>query len=363
MFNIALASAFVISFQFSLGGRLLAIVMPPDALRNLPAYQIFFTDIFVNYWFIAIVIYIFLRIIHAQKYLRPTIAIQLLLGAANILLTLYFCALISASAIPGGGFSFVLKDLGTYIVIPSKYALYGGMLWLIARSILLNYKNVTHVELSRKPFFISPSGITALVMLFPPIVFITWVYISNHEHIKIENSQQQATASRFTKLCESAEVIINTRVKMPSNIYFSSSNNYYKDMLRDLDFVEVRFSSTKIQRLTIKADIDRSKKISVYDLNREEIYTPTARYQVKTKFLSNNLDRKLGINAKEIIILDTIKNEILAKYVTITRSNGPRIIDSCPENFFTYESNIVRYVLGMTDKIDTKGYDLKVISD
>lgn len=365
MFNIALTWALLISFHFSAGGKAISIAVPPEALRLLPAYQQYIANIFANYWLPAILIYILLRVVDAQKYLRPSTGIHSLLGAANVLLAIYVCMRIFTSTIPGGGASFALMSLSAYVLIPCKIALYGGTIWLIVRSLRLNYKKITPTKLLSQPLFKSTSGIIALVMLFPPVGYFTWAYASNYESIQTVLLKEKKEHSRFVELCESAKVTINKRAKKITEVYFSSSNTYYKDILRDLDFVEVKFNAIKkTQKLTIKADIPTSKKLTIYDINREDISTPTARYQIKSSIpFSNDPDRKRGFHTEETTILDRTNNEVLAKYFTVTRTNGSKIVDSCPKNFFFYEGNIVKYVLGMTDEIDTKGFDVRIISD
>jgi hypothetical protein len=248
MFNIALAWSFLISFHFSAGGKAISTLVPPDALRLLPAYQQHIATSFANYWLPAILIYIIFRAVNAQKYLRPSTGVHFLLGSANVLLVIYVCMRMIAATIPGGGVSYSLMSLSAYVLIPCKFALYGGTLWLIVRSVRFNYNSVSSPELLNQPLYKSTSGIVALVMLFPPIGYFSWIYTSKFDQINIAQKKRNSTSSRFKELCDSSEIEIKGRVKKPDGIYFNSSNHYYMSMLNELDFVEVDFRNNGIQR-------------------------------------------------------------------------------------------------------------------
>jgi hypothetical protein len=78
------------------------------------------------------------------------------------------------------------------------------------------------------------------------------------------------------------------------------------------------------------------------------------------KWPHSEADRKLGIIAKEITILDRTNNQVLAKYTTVTRSEGVRVVDTCPKNYYSFEGNVARYVLGMAEELKAEGVDVKM---
>ena len=164
----------------------------------------------------------------------------------------------------------------------------------------------------------------------------------------------KATNSRFDELCDSAVIEINGRVKKPNGVFFNGSNQFYMSMLNELDFVEVDFRNSNIQKITKK-----DKKIQ--DVNREQILKPSARYEVMSKWPQNPEDRKLGITLKETIILDRTNNQILAKYQTVRKTKGVRVVSTCPKkNFYFFEGDVAKYVLGMTDKLKAEGISVKM---
>lgn len=360
MFNIALAWAFLISFHFSIGSKALSIIVPPEAIRLLPPYQQHIATIFANYWLPATLIYILFRVVNAQKLLRPSSVIHFLLGSANVLLLIYVCMRILASSIPGGGASFALVSFSGYVLIPCKFALYVGTLWLIFRSLWLNHKNIASPELLKIPFYKSISGIVALVMLFPPIGYFTWFYTSYFEQINTAQVKRNSTNSRFSELCNSVRIEINGRSKKPDGVYFDGPNQYYMSMLNELDFVEVHFPNNRIQRISKKDNQPAVVNFKIQDVNRKEISKPSARYEIKTKWPQNEADSKLGILSKEIIILDRTNNQVLAKYTTVRRTKGVRVVDTCPKNIYFFEGNIAKYVLGMTDELKAEGINVKM---
>ena len=80
-----------------------------------------------------------------------------------------------------------------------------------------------------------------------------------------------------------------------------------------------------------------------------------------SKWPQNPEDRKLGITLKETIILDRTNNQILAKYQTVRKTKGVRVVSTCPKkNFYFFEGNVAKYVLGMTDKLKAEGISVKM---
>lgn len=361
MFNISLALAFLMSFHFSLGGEIISLIIPSDALRLLPPYQQHIATNFANYWLPVLILYIFLRSVNAHKYLRPTTGIQFLLGSANAVLITYLILRIFASNIPGGGASFALVSFSAYILIPCKIALYAGTAWLIAHAFWLNYKKIPASESEYQPLFKTTSGIIAVAMLLPPMGYFTWFYSTNYKQINTVKVKLKEANSRFDELCDSAVIEIKGRVKKPDGVFFNGSNQFYMRMLNELDFVEVDFRNNSIQRITKKDNKPAFVNFKIQDVNREQIFKPSARYEVMSKWPQNPADRKLGIISKETIILDRTNNQILAKYLTVRRTKGSMVMATCPKNnFYFFEGNIAKYVLGLTDELKAEGLDVRM---
>jgi hypothetical protein len=90
VFNVALALAFVISNFAAPGGRLVSFVFQQEALHTLPPYQQVLLFVFANYWLPALVIYLLLTTVQANRYVVPSRVVHIVLGIANSVLVLYF---------------------------------------------------------------------------------------------------------------------------------------------------------------------------------------------------------------------------------------------------------------------------------
>jgi hypothetical protein len=362
MFNISLAWAFLISFHFSIGGKFLSIIMPLNALKTLPVYQQNIAIIFANYWLPAILIYILFKLISTRNILQPNTGIQILLGSANIVLVIYACMKVFASSIQGGGASFALASVSSYIVTPCKIALYGGMLWLIIRSLILKLNsNNSPSELVKQPVLKSVSSIFAITMLLPPICFFAWFYMSNFEQINVAQKKRNLLSSRFEQLCNSVEIEINARVDKPKGVHFHGITPYYIGLLNELDFVEVSSDyNSRIQKIT---KIDGQPALlngKVQDVNKETISKPSANYGVTTRFTKNESDKTLGIISKETIIMDRTSNKVLTSFPTFSRKTEKRYTSEYCPGGYGFEVKMVKYVLGITDELKTEGVNIKM---
>ena len=364
MFNISLALAFLISFHFSIGGKLLSVLVTIEGLKILPVYQQNIAIIITNIWLPTILIYILFKLLGTRNYLQPNTGIQILLGSANIVLVLYFCIRVFASSIQGGGVSFALIGLSSYIITPCKIGLYGGMLWLIVRSLILKLNSSdSSSKLLKQPVLKRVSGVFAITTLFPPICLFAWFYISNFEQINDAHKKRNLLSSRFEELCNSIEIEIKTRVNKPKGVHFQGVTPYHIGLLNDLDFVEV--SSDYNDIIQKKTKIDGQPVLlngKVQDLNKETIPSPSAKFEVTTRFTTTESDKAIGISSKETIILDRTRNKVLTRFPTYSRKTEKRYIsERCPVGY-GFEVNMVKYVLGMTDNLKTDGVNIKMPS-
>ena len=69
MLNLAIGWAFLISFMWSPGGKLLSAIIEPTVFRTLPPYQGVLAGVFANYWMPALVIYVVLNLLRAGRFL------------------------------------------------------------------------------------------------------------------------------------------------------------------------------------------------------------------------------------------------------------------------------------------------------
>ena len=209
MFNIALGWAYLISAVASPGGKLMALIFEVEGLRTTPPYQKVLFSIFANYWIPALLIYLLLRLIRAQTFLKPDATVHVLLGIANTILSLYVSLRVLTSTIEGGGATFALASLGAYIVTPSRWTIVAGTIWLAIRSLRIRLKNSPPTAILHTPLLKTKSGVFALVMLIPPIAFFGWLYLTNAENLRAASVAKNVKNARFEELCKTIKIQIN----------------------------------------------------------------------------------------------------------------------------------------------------------
>lgn len=132
--NLSLGIAFGLAALFSPFGRILSLYLDRPLLQSLGPLKAHLLNVFANYWLLATVIYVVLRVARVERFLVPARGPLLMMGLANVLLILYVAARVFASIIEGGGASFVVASFAIFIVLPSWLLIAGSLIWLLAAS-------------------------------------------------------------------------------------------------------------------------------------------------------------------------------------------------------------------------------------
>jgi hypothetical protein len=365
MLNISLGWAFLLSILALPFSKLL----PTEGLKHLPAYQNILTNICIDYWLPTVLIYLFLRTIRAQRYLKPNVALHIIFGISNVLLIFYVGARAFASMIPGGGATFALNSLGlgALVVVPCKLALLIGTLWLLIRSISRSRSDTQYPWINGSPILKTASGILAISMLLPPAGYIGWIYISNLDQIKVAVSARDEKKYRFEKLCQEVKIDIRKKVSNASSVYFSNSLEDYRvkyDLLKHLDYVDVKKGSNPVIIRYTKKDGEeiRQVKFNYEGVSEEKVSESTAQYEINYTWPWNEADHNIGLNIVKIQITDRSSGEVLAQFSKVNKNKGVRFVEMCPRNFDNskYQQDIIGYVLGLYDQKKSRDISDKI---
>ncbi len=355
MYNIALAMAIAISSYLTLGSKILTLAVPAEALRTLPAYLQLGLNFTVNYWIPSIIIYLILRAIRAERFLNASVGIHVILAIANIQRLLYGGLLMFASTIRGGGASFVLMTLGGKINPFFKVLLLIGLLWLFIRSVASD-NNHDNKEREYKPILKSASGIVASIGLITALAFLGTVYAQNRETFLVVKEKKRvyeiklrAIQKRYDEVCKTARVNIFQRVNKPNSLYTTFLNPSYFQILKYMDYVEVRRSSTKNTKITKKAGSEKKDYLSYGDVIKEPITEITSRYHFIQSRIKNKADEKLGIFKDKFSLVDTQTGKTLASYVTFWSRDLKKI---CPTAPYKWEMSTIKYVFNISDDVE-----------
>lgn len=349
MFNIALAVAIVLSSLTSFGSASLELFISAEVQRTLPSFLRLTINAAVNYWLVTIFIYLILRGLKAERLLSPTKGIYRVLLSINTIIIIYIFLGIFASTVQGGGASFALISTVGFVVYFLIKSLYIVLLWLLVRSVWLKYNKVELPETKYTPIHKSRSGILAVILIFPPIILLSFTYIGNREKIVLAKQENNAFQQRYEQLCKTVKAEVFKRVDTPKSVYFNPASQY-KTLLRELEYVEY-LNKWGVMRLTLKKDAKKKKWIEYKDYTRAQKKEWTSRYHVIESWPTQADDKGLGLSFKVTKIIDSQRNEVLAKYSEVTQTQGVKPVKPCPEGYYSRNKNIQKYVFNITEEI------------
>ncbi|MBA3023557.1 MAG: hypothetical protein FP821_06615 [Sideroxydans sp.] len=350
MFNVALALAFVIANFAAPGGRLVSFVFQQEALHTLPPYQQVLSFVFANYWLPALLIYLLMTTVQANRYVLPSRVVHIVLGIANSVLVLYFISRVFTSTVQGGGVTFALDSVAAYPAKVSQWALTGGLTWLVVTSIWRSIKAPGIPAKDLRPLLRTGSFVVALVFLLPPLCFFGWVYVTKSTVIHTAAIARQTREARFEDLCRNVHIDIRRTVTDVKSVFFSSLSELTIPLRKKIDYVEGKNIYGNIVR-----DIQRKKPLAspppgeYAEFSREVVPEATADYEISIQSLTDAGDRDLGLGVGQFTVTDRRTNEVLATFTEVTEVSGVKVLRTCPSNFGNYRYELVGYVLGLHD--------------
>lgn len=202
--NLSLGASFALSALFSPGAKLLGYLGLTSVLRILPHYQQHIVLALISYWIPAVVLYVIVRAIRLDRWLRPNIAVHLTVFLANVLLILYIAARILASTVQGGGASFVVVSYSRFVILPAEVLLAIGFTIFAVKSVVGR-----QVSISAYPrHHTVGEAIAVACALATPIVFA----------LTLPLGKMFTLVTEFDRLCKGAEIRVYETVKPPKGI-------------------------------------------------------------------------------------------------------------------------------------------------
>lgn len=320
MVNLSLALAFVLSFLFSPGGRLLNILIGTPVLQqNLPTYQSLLLLAFVNYWIPTVLIFFILRLFRAECWLRSCKGIRVLLGLSNLLLVLYAIIRIFSTTIEGGGATFVIMSFGPLIVWPALAMIAISFGWLTIRS--FQQRGVAPQSNYRAPGLRDFVSLT--IALIIPVLGMVSILIYS-EPFKLAREADKV----FQDCCkEAGEKFISA----PNNVqsvyldqdYFESfySNNNVKGVYSGHSFGPIgglfvnnglKFYEKKNDYQQTGNNIEKYRKYIANDTKGEPVNEVTSDYGVFQKSLMSEGKNNLQLHGTEISVRNMKTGQTIA---------------------------------------------------
>ena len=335
--NISLALAFTISSLFSIGGKLLVWLFSEPLLRSIPPYQGHLFNVLANYWIPAFLIYLAFRLTRAGKRLFPNTAIQVLIGLGNFLLILYVSARALASAVQGGGASFVVAQFSPMVVLPGRGLLIIGLVWLLVRA--FQQKTVGWKFDGFRNFE------KAMIFVFcaVPTSYSAYFYIAEDGPFRLAREAKNV----FEKKCVMAgEVLPQEPVGEMQSLYldndWSSRFGVKNGVLSDggggilgeplVNSGWLLFFETKNQ---YGRQPGKFKKYSFAD-GRKWVYgdTLTSKYAVFVKDMVTDVDPRLKVGGAQVSIVDLEANKTIASTTYFVSRRDGKFCGDIPSGYF-----------------------------
>ncbi len=178
---------------------------------------------------------------------------------------------------------------------------------------------------------------------------------------KIERQKSNQMESRLNDLCKDNLVTIYKRVNDAKSLYLSNCKMDEAWWLwkENLDFVETRHfdkNHIPVYSRNVRDLIPPKKGAGRYPIIRTEVDKPEAHYELNCIDITNDDDKKIGIQVKEYSVVDRQNGELLAHYKIVKSPER-----TCP-SVDPYGNRLLSYVLGNIKSNKLEGFGEKLSS-
>ena len=336
MILLSIVLALILGGMISPGGKVLAALFSQPSLKAMSLFEQSSLIVAIHYLIPASLIYITLRFLKTDKWLKFEKSTSTLFAIAIFIYILYFGLRIFASTIPGGGVGFAVRSLSPYIIFPSWILIIIGITKLLINSskeprlvkkmVPFSYNEIFSISI---PFIFTI--LLILSMFFRPTGPLRLIYneqnmftekcVMAKENIIIAPHDvkgvytDETGGDRFEKIDKNnmyysyGSGMWGNRLYRDGTIPFVETKNYYNDKLEfkylfyDKDNIRciktnelksnygVYWESSSDQKSSIQ-----ETKITIINLDNEEIIATTTYYSSKLlrKVCGNIVDEKLS---------------------------------------------------------------------
>lgn len=347
--NLSLSIAFTLSFLLAPGAKALKLLIDAPVLQSIPVYQAHVLNALANYWVVALLVYLLLRVAKAECWLKPRPAIHALFGAGNAILVIYLVPRILASTVQGGGSSYVVAMFSPFFVGPAQLLFFAGFLWLGWRS-MTQRKDLA----PRKSFTLAEhAGMAA--MLAVPVAYVASMYFGHNAPFRIA---REAGEFLDAKCLFAGERITRRPQKGVTGLYFERDGGEYYEKIEG--GVYQAFGSSGAGDLLVNTGLllfmerpnDRVRpedggqfkyrRHGLKDWKGQPVNKLSSEFGLYHKDLTTDAARKLGVRGGEITIRDLATDEVTATTTYYVSSRQRRFCGMAPDGSFSARHFAVR---------------------
>lgn len=317
--NLSMGAAFLLSAMLSLGGKTLVLLFDKTELQSIPVRYGLALNVFANYWVVAILVYVGLRLAKAERWLRPLPRIHAFVGVGNAFLIVYSALRILAAGIEGGGPSFVVASLSPFLVLPAWLLIGTGFAWLAVRSATVRPDAVVRQQFERYEYAALAIAISV------PVVFVASMYWGEDAPLR--------RAREATRLFEARCAVAGERIllkptedvrglflerdgseryeNIKAGAYQSHSTGILGEPLVNSGLL-LFFETLNDRSVRRETEAFRYRRHGFKDSKGKPVDELEGEYGLYYKELASDVDRKLGLRGVEISIRDLRDAKIVA---------------------------------------------------
>ena len=351
MVNLAIALAFGMSFIFSPGKLIINETIGMPLLQSLPSYQGHIILAFLNYWMPAALIYLILRIIRAEKWVRLSTSSSIFLTISNILFVLYIAARTFASTIQGGGASFVVMSYSPFVIYPAIAMLLIGLCLLA----IYSFRHADESSDEEVIQFNAREGIIVSAFILLPIAFaaINLYFLPNapfrlaHEGDKTFDEYCKNSGEKIYEIPQYVESVYlepdsaSQFNKIKNGVYGGHGSGILGGSLVNSGML-LYFEKKNDANLK-DANAPKYTKHILQDWKGEPVNEISSEYAViQTKLVSEEEQTNLKISGTEVSVKNLKTGKVMATLVYFTNSSNRRICGQSSDGDFTVNSFVWR---------------------
>ena len=322
-------------------------------LRSVGGWNAMLLIVFAHYWLPTLVVYLILRAVRAETWLKPAMGALIFIAVANLLFLLYTAAGGWAVGIAAGAGSPLRYAYAPLVVTPAKWLLAVGFAWLVAASIAGRGTKIGRQHFTRGEF-----AVMAMVVALPAFFGWTLTFAPGGAF----RAAREAKAL-FERRCGSAgEKLLKAPAEPVRSLYLESDGGVNYDLIkggaygnRSHGILGERLANSGYILFFEKRNPYKSKdgmppapylRQYAKEWKGRPVHELESRYGVLTKRLMLPEEEKLGLYGEEVRIVDLGTQETLAVSTYFADHKRSRFCGHAPDGSFS-TTGVIRRALGL----------------
>ena len=331
--NLSLAIAFTLSFLWSPGSKLVLSLLEAPVLQSIARYKAHVLTSLANYWVVAVLVYIALRLAKAERWLKFRPAITAVLAIGNALLILYLVPRILASTVEGGGASFVVATFSPFFVLPARALFLVGFVWLAVRSV-----SPRHTQAPQRQEFNVPEYVGLAIAFAVPIAYVATLYLGQDAPLRLAREARALMSERCVLAGERIRMRPSTEVRglflqinggdryeqIKDGVYQASGGGTFGDPLVHGGLILFFETLNDAGRSSDDGGRLKYRRYGAGDFRGQPTNDAESEFGVFHADLTTEPERRLGIRGTELTVMDLRTNDVLATTTYFVSSRDRR---------------------------------------